>query len=117
MIGGVKMEEKLEEKIEVRKINKNMSIVIGIIILLGIAVFFMVENGKSSKAKKILIELGYKNIGNVEVYSVTQVENVDTKIQGYKYFVKFKDLEQNKECKGFILKDFKHNIDKDVVCE
>lgn len=107
----------MENEIEVRKISKKTWIWMGIIIVLGIVVFFLVESGKVSKAEKVLYELGYKQVSNVKVYSITQVENVDTNIQGYKYFVKFRDMEVNKDCKGFILKDFKQNVDKDLICE
>lgn len=107
----------MENTVEVRKISTKTYIVMAIIVLLGVAVFYLVENGKSTKAEKILIDLGYKNIKNVEVFSVTQFENIDTKIQGYKYFVTFTDISTNKQCKGFIVKDFKHNIDKDINCE
>lgn len=107
----------MENNIEVRKIGRKTWIWIGVIILLGLATFIIVENGKASKAEKVLKELGYEQISDVRVYSITQVENIDTKVQGYKYFVKFKDLKENKECKGFILKDFKHNVDKDITCE
>jgi hypothetical protein len=107
----------VENNIEVRKIGRKTWIWIGVIILLGLATFIIVENGKASKAEKVLKELGYEQISDVRVYSITQVENIDTKVQGYKYFVKFKDLKENKECKGFILKDFKHNVDKDITCE
>ncbi len=107
----------MEEKIEVRKISPKMIIMIGVTILLGIVVFFIGENGKSVKAEKILNELGYTQVTDVKVYSITDVENIDTKIQGKKYFVKFKDLQTNQNCKGFILKDFKQHIDKDLICE
>jgi len=107
----------MENNIEVRKISKKTWIWISIIIILGAISFFIVENGKSGKAEKVLNELGYTEISNVKVYSITQVENIDTKIQGYKYFVKFRDNKEDKECKGFILKDFKHNVDKDLDCK
>lgn len=107
----------MENNIEVRKIGRKTWIWIGVIILLGLATFIIVENGKASKAEKVLKELGYEQISDVKVYSITQVENIDTKVQGHKYFVKFKDLKENKECKGFILKDFKHNVDKDLICK
>jgi hypothetical protein len=107
----------MEEKVEVRKISTKMIVMMVITVILGIGVFFVVENGKSAKAAKVLNELGYTNIEDVRVYSITDVENMDTKIQGKKYFVKFKDLQTNKECKGFILKDFKHNVAKDLICE
>jgi len=107
----------VEETIEVRKISRKTYIYMAIIALLGIVIFYLSEQGKSGKAQKILAELGYKNTTHVEVYSVTQFENVDTKIQGYKYFVTFNDIDTNQECKGFIAKDFKHNVIKDLTCK
>lgn len=107
----------MENTIEVRKISTKTYIFMAVIAILGIIIFYMAEQGKSAKAEKILVELGYKNTNNVKVYSVTQFENIDTKIQGYKYFVSFTDASTNKHCKGFIAKDFKQNVNKDIVCE
>lgn len=106
----------METSTEIRKISTKTYAFMIAIVLLGIAIFYLAENGKSTKATKILVDLGYKNAQNVEVFSVTQFENIDTKVQGYKYFVKFTDALANKECEGFIIKDFKHNIDKDITC-
>ncbi len=107
----------MENNIEIRKINKKTWIWIGVIIALGILVFIMVENGKSAEVEKILNEIGYPQVASVKVYSKIQVENIDTKIQGYKYFVKFTDTKENKECEGFVSKDFKHNLNKDITCK
>lgn len=88
-----------------------------IIAVIGAIVFYISEQGKSSKAEKILTELGYKNTSDVKVFSVAQFENIDTKIQGYKYFVTFNDNATNQKCKGFVAKDFKRNVYKDIACE
>ena len=106
----------MEKTIQTRKLPKKSLIIITILILLGIATFFLTENGKSQKVSKILNTLGYNNIKDVKVYGVTKVENKDTRVQGFKYFVVFKDLSANQECKGFILKDFKRNSEKDIIC-
>lgn len=105
-----------EQNIEVRKIGLKTYIYMGIIVVLGIVFFLLVENGKSVKATKILKELGYENVKDVSVYSIKDFENIDTKIQGKQYFVKFENLDTNEFCKGFIIKDFKHNVDKDLTC-
>jgi len=107
----------MDENIEVRKISRKMIAMIVAIVVSGIIIFFVNENGKIAKAEKILYKLGYTQISDLKVYSVTNVENMDTKIQGYKYFVKFKDLSTNQNCKGFILKDFKQYVDKDLICQ
>ena len=107
----------MSEQIEVRKIGLKTYIYMGIIVVLGILGFILAEAGKSTKAKEILHNLGYKSVKNVQVYSKHKVEDIDTKIQGYKYFVKFINLDNNKECKGFVYEDFKHNVKQDINCE
>lgn len=106
-----------EEQYEVRKISLKTYIYMGIIVVLGIIFFIISQNGKIAKATKILQDLGYTNVANVRVYSIKDFENIDTKIQGKQYYVKFKNLYTNEECKGFIIKDFKHNVDKDITCK
>lgn len=107
----------MSEQIAVRKIGLKTYIYMGIIIILGALAFILAEAGKATKAREILDTLGYKSVENVRVYSETKAEDIDTRIQGYKYFVKFKDLSTNKECKGFIFKDFKRNVRQDITCE
>jgi hypothetical protein len=51
------------------------------------------------------------------VFSRTEFLNEATNIKGYQYSLRFIDLTTNKECKGFVLKDFKGNIDKDLECK
>lgn len=88
-----------------------------IIIVFGILFFFIAQNGKNIKAKNILKDLGYNNISDITVYSINQFENIDTRVQGNKYSIKFKNGDTNEICKGFIIKDYKHNIDKDLLCK
>jgi hypothetical protein len=107
----------MENNIETRTIPKKSLIIIAILVLLGIATFYMTQNGKAQKVSKILHTVGYTNISDVKVYGVTKVENKDTKIQGFKYFVIFQDLSNKQECRGFILKDFKRNVIKDISCK
>lgn len=105
-----------QQNIEVRKIGLKTYIYMGIIVVLGIIFYILVQDGRSAKATKLLKELGYEHVDSVKVYSIKDFENIDTKIQGKQYFVKFKDLDSNKFCKGFIIKDFKHNVDQDLTC-
>ena len=106
----------MDNKIQTRAIPKKSFVIMIILILLGIATYFITQNGKAQKVTKILKEVGYTNVSNVKVYGVTKVENKDTKIQGFKYFVIFNDLETNQQCKGFVLKDFKRKTAKDLIC-
>jgi len=106
----------MSESIATRKLPTKTKI---IFVLLGIAaviIFFLIENSNSMKANAILKNLNYNNITNLKVYSKTQVEDKDTRIQGFKYFVKYTN-EKNQHCKGFILKDFKRITKQDIICE
>ena len=100
-----------------RQIPKKTILYIVILVILGIAIYFMTQYGKSQKVSKILNDLDYKNISDVKVYGVTKVEDKVTRIQGFKYFVKFTDNTNNKLCKGFVYKDFKRKINKDITCK
>jgi hypothetical protein len=107
----------MQNNIETRKIPKQNLIIILIVIVLGIFSYFIAKNGKTSKVTKILYSLNYKNINNIKVYGVTKVEDENTRIQGYKYFVIFTDKTTKKECRGFVMKDFKQNVKKDISCK
>lgn len=107
----------MNEQVKVRKISTTTYIYMAIIVILGILGFLLAQGGKASKAKAILEQLGYKNIKNIKVYGVHKVEDMDTKMQGYKHFVTFTDLSTNKKCRGFIYKDFKRNVKQDVTCK
>jgi hypothetical protein len=107
----------MENNIPTRQIPKKSLYIIAILILLGIATFFLTQDGKSKKVTKILHKVGYKNVKDVKVYGVTKVEDKDTRIQGFKYFVIFKDIDNNQECRGFVSQDFKRNTKKDISCK
>jgi len=104
-------------KNEVRKLPKKTIVIIIILSLLGVLWFFAVAFGQSTKATKILHTLGYKNISHVKVYAIHKVLREDTNINGFRYTVSFINLDTNKECKGFLLKDFKQNVAKDLLCK
>lgn len=102
---------------EVRKLPKKTIIIMIILGLLGLLWFIAVAYGQSVKATKILNTLGYKNVSNVKVYANHQFVREDINVNGFKYTVSFTNLDTNEECKGFILKDFKQNVDKDLICQ
>jgi hypothetical protein len=99
-----------------RKIPLISFVIMGIIAILGVATYYITENGKSAKLERILNETGYNNITSVKVYGITKVENKDTRVQGFRYFVIFKN-HKAQECRGFIMKDFKDHIIKDISCK
>ena len=101
---------------EIRKLPKKTIFFVFTIIVLGVLSFFLVSNGQSTKVTKILNKLGYKSVTNVKVYANHQFIREDINVKGYKYTISFTNLETNEECKGFVLKDFKRNVDKDLLC-
>ncbi|MEA3353733.1 MAG: hypothetical protein U9Q33_07970 [Campylobacterota bacterium] len=102
---------------EIRKLPKKTVIFIAAIIVMGIATFFLTSAGKAAKGKKILYTLGYKNTAQVKVYASHEFLREDINVKGYKHTVSFINLDTNEYCKGFILKDFKGNVEKDLICE
>jgi len=102
---------------EVRKLPKQTKIIFAVLSILALGIYFLVENTKSRDAKIILLNLGYHNISNFKVYSKTKVEDKVTKVQGDKYFVTFTNNITKQDCRGFILKDYKKNIDQDISCK
>jgi len=101
---------------EVRKMPKKTVFIMIILIGLGVLWYFLVANGQAGKVTKILHKLGYDNVRDVTVYANHQFLREDINVKGYKYTVSFTDLKTNEKCKGFVLKDFKRNVDKDLIC-
>jgi len=102
---------------EVRKLPKKTVYFMIILVSLGFIWFFLVSYGQSQKVTKILHQLGYNNIENVKVYANHEFLREDINVKGYKYTVSFTDLSKNEICKGFVLKDFKRNVEKDLICK
>lgn len=101
---------------EVRKLPKKTIVYVVILGLLGILWFFLVSYGKTSKVTKILDTLGYKNVTDVRVYAKHQFLREDINVKGFKYTISFRNKDTNENCKGFVLKDFKRNVEKDITC-
>ena len=102
---------------EVRKLPKKTIIMIISIVILGIISFFIATAGKAVKAEKILAKLGYEDVSDITVYATQEFLREDINIKGLKYTVSFIDNNANKECKGFILQDYKGNVEKDLLCK
>ncbi|PIF03786.1 MAG: hypothetical protein CSA86_04585 [Arcobacter sp.] len=101
---------------EVRKLPKKTIFIMIVLSILGVLWYFLVSNGQSSKVTKILHKLGYDQVKNVKVYASHQFLREDINVKGYKYTISFTNLKTNEHCKGFVLKDFKKNVDKDLIC-
>ncbi|MGB5866688.1 MAG: hypothetical protein WBG69_02335 [Arcobacteraceae bacterium] len=102
---------------EIRRLPKKTIYFMIILVGLGIIWFFLVAYGQSEKVTKILHNLGYDNVRDVKVYANHQFIRDDINVKGYKYTISFTNVTTNENCKGFVLKDFKRNVDKDLVCE
>lgn len=102
---------------EVRKLPKKTKVYIYVLITLGVLSFFLVDFGKAVKASKVLHQLGYKDVSDIQVYATQEFLREDINVKGYKYTVKFVNNETNEECKGYILRDFKDNVEKDLLCK
>ena len=116
-ISALKKRLFMSEQLEVRKIPKKTIIIFGVLFVLGVIVFAISENTRVNKANFILNNQGYTNISNLKVYTKQKVEDMDTKIGGFKYFVKFKNNTTNEDCRGFILKNFKQQMNADISCK
>ena len=104
-------------KTEVRRLPKRTVIFITILGLLGVLWFFLAAFGQETKVTKILRTLGFNSVSNVKVYANHQFLREDINVKGYKYTISFTNLDTNENCKGFVLKDFKRNVTKDLICK
>ncbi len=102
---------------EIRKLPKKTIIIIGALVVLGIISFFLASAGKASKASKILAQLGFENVSHVRVYATQEFLREDINVKGMKYTVSFVNNATKEECKGFVLKDYKNNVEKDLLCK
>jgi len=102
---------------EVRKLPTKTKIIFAVLSILALGIYLLIENTKSRDAQIILLNLGYHNISNFNVYAKTKVEDKVSKIQGDRYFVTFINNETKEDCRGFILKDYKRNLDQDITCK
>ena len=107
----------MDNNTEVRELPKKTNIYIAILVIAGILAVFLVKDGKSQKATKILYALGYTKVENVSVFSKTEFANEDSNVKGFQYALKFTDLTTNKECRGWIVKDFKGKMAQDLECK
>jgi len=106
----------MSEEIQVRQIPKKTIIWFAVMIVLAIAIYLITETTRVHKAQYILDDQGYKNISNLKVYSKQKFQDPATMIEGYQYFVKFRNNDTNQDCKGFVIRNFKNIMDKDIVC-
>jgi len=101
---------------EVRKLPKKTVVILFTLSILGIMWYILVANGQAHKVTEILHKLGYDNVQDVKVYANHQFIRDDINVKGFKYTISFTNLTTKETCKGFVLKDFKRNVEKDLLC-
>jgi len=101
---------------EIRRLPKKTVFIMIVLSILGIIWYFLVANGQATTVTKILHKLGYDKVIDVKVYANHQFIRDDINVKGYKYTISFTNLKTNETCKGFVLKDFKKNVEKDLIC-
>lgn len=107
----------MSTQVEVRPIPKKTYFFMGMIVVLGIVIFLLANQGKAIKATKILNKLGFTEVKDVTVYATQEFLREDINVKGLKYTVSFTNIQNNQECKGFILHDYKDNVEKDLICK
>jgi len=107
----------MNNDIATRKIPKKTFIYMGVLIIAGVLSIMSVKYGKAAKATKILKILGFKKVSNVRVSAKTKFIDEETNINGYQYALQFTDVTNHKECRGFVLKDFKGKVAQDLECK
>jgi hypothetical protein len=102
---------------EVRKLPKKTVIMITTLVVVGILIFIIASAGKAVKVEQILQKLGYKDVSNITVYATQEFLREDINVKGMKYTVSFTNNQTNQKCKGFVLKDYKGNVEEDLLCK
>jgi hypothetical protein len=104
-------------KSEVRKLPRRTIVIIGVLVLAGIAVFTILKTLKQDKMTEILATLGHSNIGKIEVINKLSVEDKETRYKSKVYKVRFYDEDLNKTCIGFIHMGRYNKNTKDFDCK
>jgi hypothetical protein len=108
----------MSEDIKVRKLPKTTIYIIVTLAILGILANLGISGIQQVKMSGVLKKLGYDNVSNITIYNKTPVSNEETKMQGELSKIKFKDLNTNQECFGFVLKNKKTGeFTKDLDCK
>jgi hypothetical protein len=102
---------------EVRKIPKKTIYIIYILILMGIAVFFVLKNLKEEKLTEALATIGHTNIKSLEVINKLSVEDTETRYKSSVFKVSFYDTDLKQTCIGFVHQNRDGSYTKDFDCK
>lgn len=107
----------MNQTIEVRRIPRKHIIAIMLTIFVGIAFYGISTKLKEEKLREILSTLGHTNIDNIIIFKTHKVEDMEVKKKGTLYSLEFTDLTLQKECRGFVLYNYKKEYSKDLECK
>ncbi len=107
----------MSQNIEVRKIPKKHIVAIILTILVGVAFYAISTKLKEEKLREVLVTLGHPNIDHITIFKTHKVEDMEVKKKGTLYSLQFTDLDQQKECRGFVLYSYKKEYSKDLECK
>lgn len=102
---------------EVRKMPKKTIIIIAILVVAGVVGAYFLSASKKSQVQYILAKVGYENVSDITVFGEHEFLNQETNVKGKQFSIKFTDMNNAKECRGFIFKDYKRNYMKDLECK
>lgn len=101
---------------EVRKLPKKTIIIIIVLTILCIIGFLLITLSRDAKISEVLNSLGYKEVSKVIVYSVSQVEDQETRIRSKLFKVSFTNDETKQECYGLI-NEHNGKFKKEIECK
>ena len=108
----------MSQEIPVRRIPKKTIYFIVVLIILGILALSATSLSQQMKMKEVLQTLGYQNVSSITIYNKTPVQDDTTNQRSELTKLKFKDLNTNQECFGFVLKNKKTGkYSKDLDCK
>lgn len=108
----------MNEQPQIRRLPKKTIYIIIAIILLGVGALIVVNVSQHMKMQEILQTLGYPNTSSITIYNKTPMQDDATMERSELTKLKFSDLNTNKECFGFVLKNKKTGkYTKDIDCK
>jgi len=101
---------------EVRKLPKKTIIIMIVLTLLCFIGYLIITLSRDAKILEVLNSFGYKKVSDIIVYSVSQVEDENTKIRSKLFKVGFTNDETNQECYALI-NEYNGNFKKEIECK
>ncbi len=108
----------MNEQPPIRKLPKKSIFIIVSIVIAGAIALTVVNVSQHMKMQEILETLGYPNTSGITIYNKTPMQDDATMQRLELTKLNFTDLNTNKECFGFVLKNKKTGTyTKDIDCK